>query len=124
MRKTGLSPAEERRRQVLNVVARMFALSDAELGELMGLSRQQVQQRRKGTANQPPTRMREDEVENLSARLDFPKSLFDREPLTAARWLLDNHPDVRLRLVAWGVDKLRSVGDMLASRPTVALVSA
>jgi hypothetical protein len=82
--KIRLSPAEERSHRILGITMLLLGYDDQHLADVLGLSRQAGRQRRTGG-----TRLRQQDLEDISASWNLPIGLFRMTPLDAAHWLLN-----------------------------------
>lgn len=93
--KRALTPREDNARRVLRTLMGVLDVNDAEMSQRIStksertLSRAAVQQRRNGVK---PLDLRD--LEECAAALNVPVELFDKEPIAAAQWVLDNCPDL------------------------------
>lgn len=100
-RRRTLTPREENARLVLRTLCGVLNVSDRELAERITaagrhVSRAAVQQRRSG---EKPLDLRD--IEECAQALGVPAELFDREPIEAARWVLDNASELVLLGFGW-----------------------
>lgn len=102
MTRRELTPREQNARRVLNALMGVEGIKDAEMAARIasqgtrGLSRSAVQQRRSGDK---PLDLRD--IDELATALSVPASLFDGDPIDAARWVLDNRPDLLIGSSGW-----------------------
>ena len=93
MRRSTLSPEEDRCRQSLDLIARLRGMTDGEVASRAeGLSVQTVNFRRNGY-----TRIRVGDVPRLAAALEVPAELFSAEPSEILRWFAERPAELVVR---------------------------
>lgn len=96
MKAPTLDPQEEQARTVLGMLMGMLQVTDQVIAERSGLSRQSVQQRRKGL-----TRMRMGDTAKIAKALGISPRVFELSIPDAARYMADNHADLLIRSSRW-----------------------
>lgn len=100
-RRRVLTPREDNARLVLRTLCGVLNVSDRELAERITaqgrtISRAAIQQRRNGDK---PLDLRD--IDECAQALGVPSSLFDQEPIDAARWVLDNASELVILGFGW-----------------------
>lgn len=94
-----LTPSEDNARRVLNQLMGMMGLKDAEVAERLGVARSAAQARRSGIT---PIDLRD--ADRLAEALDVPPLVFNLPYHEAARWIVDNRPDLLIGAKPWSGD--------------------
>lgn len=87
-----LTEEERRAYRVLDLAMRVFDITDQVLADRVGMTRQSIQQRRKGI-----TRMRLGDVDRFAVALDVNPLVFSLDPEEALRFFADNYADMLIR---------------------------
>jgi hypothetical protein len=85
--KPHLDPVEKCAKRVLELVMRLYDLTDGEVARRLGLTAQAIQQRRTGAI-----RIRPGQVSELARALDLPQGVFGMEPPDVLRYFADRVP--------------------------------
>ncbi len=99
MKHPTLSPQEDRARITLGLLMGILNLTDKDVAERTGLSRQSVQQRRTGL-----TKMRLGDVDQMADALGVSALLFSLPPVEALRFVADNHSELVVSMWRWFCD--------------------
>lgn len=79
-----------RRRETVKLVCRYLGISQSELAQLTGLSRQTLHGRLAGTTKLEPW-----EVDGIAVALGIPEWILWSEPADAVKWIIENPEGVR-----------------------------